>query len=55
VPEDKKIPLLRADATDDDLQDEPEAQDEPEGQAAPGGLSCPVCGLRLCGHNLPYA
>lgn len=54
-----KTPVLRADATDDDLGTEP-FEDDPE--YATGGiiepmpvkLVCPVCGLESCGHNLEY-
>jgi len=56
----QKTPVLRADATDDELDDA-----EGEGKSGtryafakggivkPGRLVCPICGLEACGHNLP--
>lgn len=55
-------PVLRADATDDDLDEGTEPfEDDPEvpkfatgGTVSQGRLVCPICGLDACGHNLDY-
>ncbi len=55
--DDEGTPVLRADAADDeDLQPEPERQILAAGtvEDAQELAVCPVCGMVLCGHNLPH-
>jgi hypothetical protein len=58
----KGTPILRADATDDVIEDaEGEGESGTKYKFATGGiiekaqvtvLVCPICGLESCGHNL---
>lgn len=45
-----ETPILRADATDDDLD-----EDKPDlSRVEVRELVCPICELAKCGHNLAY-
>lgn len=53
VPKRHVTPILRADATDDDLDDAEEVPKFAMGGLVKGPVMvCPICVLETCGHNL---